>query len=86
MPVTYKGKDGPDVLLLELVTWDGDRQRHITEQARAPRRQVADGPHGPYNLSGHPGHIHAVRDGDRPICISPSVAGFSDVRKRFKWS
>lgn len=75
MPIAYAGKAGPD-LLLDLTVWDG--RRDVTMGLRAPRSQ-----HG---IQQHPRHITAfdAETGAR-MCISPSVKGFADVAKRFKW-
>lgn len=74
MPVSYAGKSGDD-LLLDMTTWDG--KKHVTQRLRASRDQSTG--------TLHPRHITAYADDGSRSCISPSVKGYSEVAKRFKW-
>jgi len=85
--IRYLGRDGTDHIL-EMTTWEGpiraDQQRHhVTEILRAPRDQRG--------IARHPRHITASRVDDNPeccavaACISPSVRGYRDVARRFRF-
>lgn len=74
MPVSYAGKSGDD-LLLDMTTWDG--KKHVTERLRAPRDQS--------DIQMHPRHVTAYAEDGRRSCISPSVKGYSEAAKRFRW-
>lgn len=87
MPVTYLGKakiDTVPYIKFECITWKGPDQpgrqgKYIRKEMLAPQDQSG--------IQQHKRHITVtITDGQQVgACISPSVKGFSDLAKRFRW-
>jgi hypothetical protein len=82
MSIKFLRKEG-DEIVLELTTWVGplrvgDKGKDVTQILRAP---IAQGGHS----KAPRGIVYRTQTGHRWGTLAPSVQGFADIIKRFKW-